>query len=74
VRQLREIESRKRTERTLQERQRRFSTLMANMPGMAYRCRNDKNWTMEFVSNGSKKLAGYDPDDLIMNNFLHMQI
>ena len=68
--QRREIESRKRTEQELQERQRMLTTLMDNLPGMAYRCRNDKNWTMEFVSNGCSELTGYLPNDLIMNRTL----
>jgi two-component system cell cycle sensor histidine kinase/response regulator CckA len=67
LQQLREIESRKQAEQELHERQRRLSTLMANLPGMAYRCRNDETWTMEFVSNGCQELTGYAPDDLIMN-------
>ena len=48
----------------LKESQRRLSTLMGNLPGMAYRCLNDKNWTMEFVSEGAKTLTGYSPAEL----------
>jgi PAS domain S-box-containing protein len=51
----------------IKERERRLSTLMANLPGMAYRCLYDENWTMEFVSEGCKKLTGYEPDDIIYN-------
>ena len=49
----------------VRESQRRLTTLMGNLPGMAYRCLNDKNWTMEFVSKGAKALTGYSPEDLI---------
>jgi PAS domain-containing protein len=31
----------------LQESQRMLATLMDNLPGMAYRCHNDRRWTME---------------------------
>jgi PAS domain S-box-containing protein len=52
----------------LRESQRALSTLMGNLPGMAYRCRKDKKWTMEFVSEGCTDLTGYHPTDLIENH------
>jgi PAS domain S-box-containing protein len=58
---------RKRAEKALQESQRRLSTLMSNLPGMAYRCKNDSRWTMEFISDGSILLTGYTPWALIAN-------
>lgn len=57
----------KRAESELEESRRRLSTLMGNLPGMAYRCRNDRYWTMEIVSDGCEKLCGYKADDLIGN-------
>ena len=57
----------RRSELSLRESERRLSTLMHNLPGMAYRCRNDRYWTMEFVSEGSQGLTGYAPGDLIDN-------
>ena len=55
------------------ESERRLATLMANLPGMAYRCRFDKNWTMEFISKGCEKLTGYLPNELIDNHILAYQ-
>ena len=47
----------------LRESERRLSTLIASLPGAAYRCRNDEAWTMEFVSEGTRLLTGYAPED-----------
>ncbi len=51
----------------LRETQRMLAGLMRNLPGMSYRCRNDSNWTMEFVSDGCIALTGYYPDDIVDN-------
>jgi PAS domain S-box-containing protein len=64
---LRDISDRIRAELEIKENQRRLSTLMSNLPGMAYRCKNDANWTMEFVSQGCFDLTGFQPEDLIEN-------
>jgi PAS domain S-box-containing protein len=57
----------KQAQEALQESQRRLTTLIGNLPGMAYRCRNDANWTMEFVSEGALELTGYPSGDLVDN-------
>jgi len=64
---VRDITERILAEEALAESQRALSTLMSNLPGMAYRCRNDIDWTMEFVSDGCLELTGYPAFDLIEN-------
>ncbi len=56
-----------RTAEDLSERNRELFTLTSNLPGMVYRCRNDRDWTMEAVSQGCLALTGYGPDDLVAN-------
>ena len=41
--------------------------LLNTLPCLVYRCRNDKQWTMEFVSEGCMDLLGYKPSDLLEN-------
>ena len=67
---LRNISDRKIIERALRESQRQLLNLMSNLPGMAYRCAYDRNWTMEFVNEGAFELTGYPPDALIKNKII----
>ncbi len=65
-----DISEQKQAMDALKESQRQIATLLGNLPGMAYRCLNDKNWTMEFVSEGGINLTGYEPYELICNKII----
>ncbi|MGD8643910.1 MAG: PAS domain-containing protein, partial [Chromatiales bacterium] len=58
---------RRRTESTLYESERRFRSLVQNLPAVAYRCAADPTWTSEFVSEGIEDLCGYPASDFVDN-------
>lgn len=62
-----DIDKRKSYEIALKEKQRTLETLISNLPGVAYKCKNDSNWTMEFLSEGCLELTGYPVEDLLFN-------
>ena len=66
-----DITDRVQAQELLTESERRLSTLMANLPGIAYRCLNDEFWTMKFVSHGCFDLTGFPPDHLLENLRVH---
>lgn len=46
------------------ERERRLETLVSNLPGIVYRCRNEPDWPMVFVAGDAQSLVGYSADQL----------
>jgi len=42
-----------------------LNNLINNLPGMAYRCRNENHWPMLLVSQGCMELTGYSSEDLL---------
>jgi PAS domain S-box-containing protein len=67
---VRDITARTLAEQALRETERSKAVLLKNLPGMAYRCRYDEHWTMEFISEGCLQLTGYDIADLMHNTRL----
>lgn len=55
---------RERHARAEAELNRFLTTLLKNLPGMAYRCANQKSWPMEYVSYGVAPLTGYSQTDV----------
>ena len=47
-----------------------LATMMNNLHGLVYRCKNDPNWTMQFMSGGSTALTGYEPADFLERGVL----
>jgi len=45
--------------RLLTERTRQLETLISNLPGLVYRCRNERGWVMETVEGEAESLTGH---------------
>lgn len=67
---LSDVTERRKMEEDLAESRRRLSNLMDHLPGMAFRCANDRNWTMEYASAGCLPLTGYTPEEITGNRLI----
>jgi PAS domain-containing protein len=54
-------------DRELREARRSLETLISNLPGLVYRCRHDRQRTMERIEGECYDLTGYHPPDLVGN-------
>lgn len=54
----------------LHARHRSLNNLLDGLPLMVYRCRNNRHWSMEYVSAGCLELTGYAPEQLIDSQHL----
>ena len=57
----------------LVESQNQLSNLIGNLQGVVYRCRNDENWTMEYLNDEIFNLSGYHASQLVGNNELSFE-
>jgi diguanylate cyclase (GGDEF)-like protein/PAS domain S-box-containing protein len=64
----RDVTERKEAEEALKESERRFATLLHNAPAVVYRCANDPDWPLEFISDYILELTGYPAEEFLDNN------
>ncbi|MFN3781209.1 MAG: PAS domain-containing protein, partial [Candidatus Kapaibacteriota bacterium] len=64
------IAEKEQIEKKSRELERFYYTLLKNLPGFVYRCRNDRYWTMEYLSENFYKITGYKPEEIIGNKVL----
>ena len=62
-----DISYRIQAQKEIRESEKSKSILLSNIQGMVYRCKNDRNWTMEYVSDGCYELTGYQAEGLLNN-------
>ncbi len=62
-----DVTEQQRALKALSESERSKSVLLSHLPGLAYRCIFDQEWTMKFISDGCHRLTGYWPESFINN-------
>ncbi|MGQ0596648.1 MHYT domain-containing protein [Aquabacterium sp.] len=60
-----DITERMRMARELQDSEEQFRTLIANIPGISYRCRMEPGWPMVFISDAVEKITGFPAGDFL---------
>ncbi len=65
-----DVTEQRKTFNALRESERSKSVLLSHLPGMAYRCSYDPDWTMQFLSEGCYALTGYKTESFIHNRDL----
>ncbi|WP_462327454.1 PAS domain-containing sensor histidine kinase [Desulfobaculum sp.] len=56
---------RREVEDRLRRREREYRVLVENIPSVVYRCVNDEDWTMRYLSDRAEALTGYAATDLL---------
>jgi PAS domain S-box-containing protein len=63
----RDVTDRKQVEAELQESRQFLTSLVSNVAAAIYRCANDGDWTMQFISEEIRAISGYPVSDFIDN-------
>lgn len=58
-----DISERKHMEEALRNSELQYRSLIGNLPGIAFRCRIDEQWSMLFISDAVERLTGWSPAD-----------
>lgn len=60
-----DLQKNKSKNNALLESNRRYDILLNNLQGIVYRCKNNRDWTMDYISEGCKKITGYSPKEFL---------
>jgi len=62
-------------QRVYENEEKRFrETLIQNLPGVVYRCLNDGDWTMLYLSDQIISLSGFTPSDFINSTITYLKL
>ncbi|HPF34652.1 MAG TPA: PAS domain S-box protein [Candidatus Krumholzibacteria bacterium] len=61
----RDVSEREASQRELADSRERLSHLIRNLPGLVYRCRPDEEFSLEYVSDYSRQILGYMPEEFL---------
>jgi len=56
------------SKKSLKQSEKHLSTLISDIPGVIYRCRNNKKWSEDYISEGANDIYGYRPDEFFGEN------
>lgn len=63
-----DIRQRIEMEQAIRESEAKFRAFISNIPGIAYRCLNEKGWPMVFISDAATEITGYAVADFCLPN------
>ena len=69
-----DISERIQMEQALRESETQFRSLIANIPGVSFRCLIDEDWTMLFISDAIESLSGWTAADLMTGRISYAQL
>jgi PAS domain S-box-containing protein len=65
---------RKRAEGALRESERMLNSILGHLPGLAYRCLPDRNWTALFAAGQFQPIGGIEAEDLVAGRIHYSEI
>ena len=69
-----EIQSVRKAQAALAESEERFRTLVANIPGIVYRCELSSPWRVEYINDAIEDISGYPSQDFLLGRFAFGQL
>lgn len=71
-----DVSERRAIEEALRNREQQYRSLISNLPGVAFRCHLDDDWTVLFISDAIETISGYSAQDFVerritFNSLIH---